>query len=65
MLKGIFPFFQQVEPKPHLVISRGLEGCVVGLAEDSKEGGRGRVYSAVGSKSEGNQGGKVSQRTEK
>ena len=24
MLKGIFPFFQQVEPKPHLVLSRGL-----------------------------------------
>ena len=24
MLRGISPFFQQVEPKPHLVLCRGL-----------------------------------------
>ena len=65
MLKGVFPFFQQVEPKPHLVLSRGLRRGVwlARLRTVKPGGGAGRVNSAAGSKRGGSQGGNVSQRT--
>ena len=37
MLKGVSPFFQQVESEPHRVLSRGgVEGYVLCLAEGSR-----------------------------